>query len=120
MDKSYQDHLFYGYQSPNMDLILPSSSSATSSNANSSNNNIFSSLYQVNNIQALEQAQRKANTFNEILSNQGFDYNSISCLRTPTVPPTASYETNELFNAAAAAAYNAVSVSFAGKLASKF
>ena len=120
MDKSYQSHqdqLFYGYQTP-MDLIP---SSPGTSSTNNTNHNIFSSLYQVNNIQALEQAQRKVNTFNDILSNPAFDYNSLSCLRTPSsTVPTTTYETNELFNAAAAAAYNAVSVSFAGKLASKF
>jgi hypothetical protein len=134
MDKSYQqqqqqEQLFYsGYQSPNMELptstSLVSTSTPTSTTTTmSSTTNPFSSLYQTNSLQNFD---RKSNTFNDILLNQnttslGFDYSSLSCLRAPnsSFVPNLS-ETNELFNAAAAAAYNAVSVSFAGKLASEF
>ena len=130
MDKSYQDQLFFGYQAPNgLELSLmpsTSSSASSSSSSNNNNNNPFSSLYQTNSMQSFDQVQKKPNTFSDILSHQNkvplaFDYSALSCLRTPTTPYIANLsETNELFNAAAAAAYNAVSVSFAGKLASEF
>lgn len=134
MDKLYQStpsqqqqqqqQYFYGYQTPSVVLgDLMQVSPCASSNAN--NNPLMRPLYattststsQITNDSTTVQKKQ----FNEFLptsnTSLAFDYSAVRpSLNIPYFSNLT--ETNEIFNAAAAAAYNAVSVSFAGKLAS--